>query len=449
MWEWDTLGEESVFGNDHASTRAAEEAILYLACRLFNSRAAVIRDVEGVSPDYVRLRWTPIQRHLHHIGDLISRLYTTLGVSADTGVPPTFGLGGPHDCSIELGGSSGDQHVWSVLPSTRLYLHPTRPAAMLYLDNQLWFQVRGRSALYSTFLLLDADQVDLNDLVQESVRFECEYLVQNHLLYGIDTGWRFKPIPPSSWDDVILDAQQKQALRELVDFFFGRADMYRRWGIPYRRGVLLAGPPGTGKTLTVRTLAYTCGRPAVYWQINSTTTPADMRSAFRVARRLAPSLLILEDIDSIAESGLSRSEFLNELDGLTASEGIFIVATTNYPERVDPALIGRVGRFDRMFTYRLPDRKQRLAYIRRITSGIIDRDDLLEDIARLSEGLTLAHLNEVRTMVAMRLAAGQTVSADDISNLCDEMRRTEQVADKPGTVFGNRPMGFRLMEEDN
>ncbi|MFK4996941.1 ATP-binding protein [Bacillus sp. N9] len=76
---------------------------------------------------------------------------------------------------------------------------------------------------------------------------------------------------------------------------------------------------------------------------------------------MAPMVLVIEDIDSMPES--VRSVFLNTLDGATSKEGIFLIGTTNYPERIDPALINRAGRFDRAYEIKKPTEKLRMQYL--------------------------------------------------------------------------------------
>src|SRR4029077_18785777 len=92
------------------------------------------------------------------------------------------------------------------------------------------------------------------------------------------------------------------------------------------------------------------------------TDHAQIRSVFERARKTTPCLLVLEDLDSLIND-LNRSFFLNELDGFAANTGILVLATTNHPERLDPALLNRPSRFDRKYLFALPAHTERHAYI--------------------------------------------------------------------------------------
>src|SRR5690606_38238233 len=85
------------------------------------------------------------------------------------------------------------------------------------------------------------------------------------------------------------------------------------------------------------------------------------QEVFSIVAKMAPMVLVIEDIDSMPDS--VRSVFLNTLDGATSKEGIFLIGTTNYPEQIDPALINRAGRFDRAYEIKRPTRELRLQYL--------------------------------------------------------------------------------------
>jgi SpoVK/Ycf46/Vps4 family AAA+-type ATPase len=104
-------------------------------------------------------------------------------------------------------------------------------------------------------------------------------------------------------------------------------------------------------------------------------------------------ILVIEDIDSMPVQ--VRSYFLNMLDGATSKEGIFLIGTTNYPEKIDPALINRAGRFDRAYEIKLPTAELRLSYLQRKGLQELLGEDGMRDAVRQTDGFTFAQLNEL------------------------------------------------------
>lgn len=123
--------------------------------------------------------------------------------------------------------------------------------------------------------------------------------------------------------------------------------------------------PGNGKTISIKALMHSLSKskdrtiPALY--VKSAPRTYDIRNIFLQARAMAPCMLILEDIDTIVTPG-SRSYFFNEVDGLENNDGIFMVASTNHLDRLDPGLSSRPSRFDRKYLFPLPSEHERTLY---------------------------------------------------------------------------------------
>ena len=201
-------------------------------------------------------------------------------------------------------------------------------------------------------------------------------------------------------EDVLLSEGIKQDIFRSIDEFFKEdGHFFKDYGLPYKRGILLYGSPGNGKTTLVKSITGSTKAPVIYWQITEFTGSHSVQEVFGIVTRLAPAILVIEDIDSMPE--FTRSVFLNTLDGAQSREGLFIIGTTNYPEKIDPALINRAGRFDRAYEIPSPTQKVREDYIRKLDIKHIFSDEQFNDMAKRSKGLSMSQLNELYMSVAL------------------------------------------------
>ncbi|MEI4771406.1 ATP-binding protein [Psychrobacillus sp. FJAT-51614] len=201
-------------------------------------------------------------------------------------------------------------------------------------------------------------------------------------------------------EDVLLaDSIKQDIFRSIDEFFKQDGQFFKEYGLPYKRGILLYGSPGNGKTTLVKSITGSTKAPVVYWQITEFTGSHSIQEVFGIVTRLAPAILVIEDIDSMPE--YTRSVFLNTLDGVQSREGLFIIGTTNYPEKIDPALINRAGRFDRAYEIPSPSDKVREHYLRKLDIKHIFTDEQFTDMARRSKGLSVSQLNELYMSVAL------------------------------------------------
>lgn len=259
-------------------------------------------------------------------------------------------------------------------------------------------------------MLVGPDERVLSDFFAAVCRYETEG--EGRILEFRNGGFRAdkalrEGIASASLDRLTLTPEVRAALGEDVEGFFAAEETYRSLGVAWRRGVLLTGPPGNGKTHAIKSLVNRLGLPTLYVRSFSAyrrPLSETIRAVFARAREVAPCLLIMEDLDSLVpKEGLSV--LLNELDGFASNRGILTVATTNHPDRLDPALSARPSRFDRVIRFELPDKKRRKAFLteaatRRASEMAVTPEET-KAVAKATEGFSFAFLQELELSATM------------------------------------------------
>ncbi len=223
----------------------------------------------------------------------------------------------------------------------------------------------------------------------------------------------FQDIKNATFDNLILKGTLKQEIRDDLTQFFASRDLYEEHDVPWKRGILFVGPAGNGKTHTVKALINSLDQPCLY--VKSFRAPhtgeADeynIRLVFARARKTAPCVLVLEDLDSLI-TPQNRSFFLNELDGFASNIGIVTLATTNHPERLDPSILDRPSRFDRKYPFDLPELPERIAYMtmwnESLKPGLRLTPEGITMIGEQTEGFSFAYLKELFLSSKMRWIA--------------------------------------------
>jgi hypothetical protein len=202
-----------------------------------------------------------------------------------------------------------------------------------------------------------------------------------------------------TWDSLVLDDALRQRLEAEIGGFFTEPvkKLYTDLKVPYRRGLLLYGPPGNGKTSLVRVAGSQNPQiPGLILRAGDGFDDDQLAAVLDRWRDLAPAILVIEDLDWLLRaSQVNVSTFLNALDGVDRhGQGLLLIATTNHPESLDPAINQRPGRFDVAIEVPPPKRGLRVAFFRR--SCVKDLGDVvIERLADRTDGLSFAHLREI------------------------------------------------------
>lgn len=226
----------------------------------------------------------------------------------------------------------------------------------------------------------------------------------------------FASIRDATFENLVMDDVQRSEIASDAEKFFGSRERYARYRIPWKRGVIFAGPPGNGKTHAVKAIVNRATVPCVY--VRSFDLPghpfagAGIAMVFQRARRIAPCIVVLEDLDSLVRDD-NRAYFLNELDGFEQNDGILVLATTNHPERIDAAILDRPSRFNRKYAFGLPAAEQRRSYVEQWNAGLdedlrLDEEDAVQ-IAERTDGFSYAYLKELFVSSLMRWVGDETV----------------------------------------
>ncbi len=246
--------------------------------------------------------------------------------------------------------------------------------------------------------------------------------------------------PKTTFSDVAGYGPVKQEITEVVDFL-KNPGKFKEIGARIPRGVLLVGPPGTGKTLLARAVAGEAGVPFVaitgsdFMEMFVGVGAARVRDLFATARKQAPAIIFIDEIDSIGRkrgAGLGgghdeREQTLNqmlaEMDGFETSVGIVMIAATNRPDILDPALL-RPGRFDRQIMVPLPTQEERVDILKvHFRDKKIADDVKIEVVARGTPGMSGADLaNLVNEAALFAVRRGETsVHSEDFEDARDRV----------------------------
>ena len=246
--------------------------------------------------------------------------------------------------------------------------------------------------------------------------------------------------PKTSFSDIAGLTSAKRDLEEVVAFL-NEPEKFRKLGGRIPRGVLLVGPPGTGKTLLARAVAGEVGVP--FFSINGSefvemfvgVGASRVRELFDTAKKAGPAIVFIDEVDAVGrtrgggigggndEREQTLNQLLSEMDGFDQHDPVVVVAATNRPDVLDPALL-RPGRFDRRVVIDLPDRTARRAILDIHTRGKpIDSDVALDEIAATTPGFSGADLSNLVNEAALSATRrnADTITRGDFAAAYDKI----------------------------
>jgi cell division protease FtsH len=287
--------------------------------------------------------------------------------------------------------------------------------------------------------------------------------------FGKSTAKLFTGSRKISFNDVAGAEEAKQELFEIVDFL-KNPKKYRDLGAEIPRGVLLVGSPGTGKTLMAKAVAGEAGVP--FFSISASefvemfvgVGASRVRDLFLKAKRNAPAIIFIDELDAVGRqrgAGLGGShdereqtlnQILVEMDGFESTDNVIVIAATNRPDVLDPALL-RPGRFDRQVYIDLPDRQERLQILKVHTkSKPVERGVNLEKIAATTPGFSGADLRNLTNEAAILAARNnkKTIDQEDLSQSIEKVmmgpeKRTRVLSDEEKRITALHEAGHAVV----
>ena len=272
-----------------------------------------------------------------------------------------------------------------------------------------------------------------------------------------------------SFKDVAGLKEEKEEVEELIDFL-KNPKKFEKMGARIPKGVLLVGPPGTGKTLLAKAIAGEANVPfffisgSDFVELFVGVGASRVRDMFKEAKRNAPCLIFIDEIDAVGRqrgTGLggghdereqTLNQLLTEMDGFGENEGIIIIAATNRPDVLDPALL-RPGRFDRQVTVSLPDANEREAILKvHAKNKILAKDVNLSNLSLRTPGFSGADLENLlneAALLAVRRNKSE-ITMDEIDEATDRVllgpaKTTRKITDKEKKLVSIHEAGHAVI----
>src|SRR5215212_2352084 len=309
--------------------------------------------------------------------------------------------------------------VNNVKKAEQVILSPTEELNIVGLEEHLPELLEGRVVAKGDTIPLNIMGRKIGFVITSATPLDAASLIdsQTEFIIGAVPKASAKGVPRVTYEDIGGLKNEVQKVREMIELPLRHPEIFERIGIEAPKGVLLFGPPGTGKTLLAKAVAnetnayfYSIGGPEIMSKFYGESEER-LRETFKQAQKNSPSIIFIDEIDSIAPkreevSGDVEkrvvSQLLTLMDGIQSRGKLVVIGATNRPNAIDPAL-RRPGRFDREIDIGIPDEHGRLDILLIHSRGMPMTEDVnLESIAKVTHGFVGADLEALSKEAAMR-----------------------------------------------
>lgn len=299
----------------------------------------------------------------------------------------------------------------------------------------------------------------------ENILSEWLKFAREHNMYRgkkITAECSFLKIADVKWEDIILPTEIIGMVRQHVDELFFYSEYLKANNMNLKRGVILAGDPGTGKTMLCKVMAREINGTVIYALPSNLGRSEDIARVCEMAKDLAPCILIIEDIDWLAEdreqsySAGAVIELMNYLDGVQEFTDVVTLATTNNHEKIEKAVANRPGRFDRVIQIPKPNVDCRLRMLKKFTEKLkFDGSIDWSKVVQKSDGLSGSHMKEIAKTVVLHAIRDKSTDENKIaiikqkhfdSTLAEVSN--EQVSSFNKAANKKRKIGFGVGDDD-
>lgn len=376
---------------------------------------------------------SPMKENLKHLDVLTNQYKYEFPFGVDI-----YSCHSSYSMSSELsvfGGKRWKTQIRNVLPDVTKVT--SSDGVMFYVWSVSCPSIREDSDIGYVFVSFDKkDKKEVEKFLTQIERLENE-ITKKHKIISVAGAINSKVQKNWSFDDLVLTEEVKNSVVEDLAAWVRLEYEFKRKNIPYRRGYLFEGPPGNGKTALIRAIISTYDFSLFGFNFsNDDLNEVDLFSMFEDAAKKAPSLIIFEDIDRffsedqhVPKAHITKSGFLNCLDGVSVYDGIVIIATANNPEMIDPAIRNRPGRFDVPVLFDNPGFEQRFEYLKKMLGPASEHSvggAVMAEIAKECEGFSMAFLKlvyEKAAMLSIQRLSKIFICEEDLKSALDQTRR--------------------------